>query len=211
MDDHQVVLARELDDALVDLGGAHAAHRVGGKRHDHGLGGIGDLGVDAVDVGQEVVLRGQRVVGAPGARKQRGVLEHGVARVGHEHGVARVDQRADGPQHALLGAATAHDLVAADAVDSVAVGVVGANRVEKLVLVVEGVLPVVGVGGGLLQGPHQVRRGLEVGRADRQVVDGAAGGLELAALLVEGREDLGAKQVKTLGKLHVSSPYLSIA
>ena len=202
VDDHDVVLARELDDLLVDLGRAHRAHRVCGQRDDHVLGAVRHLRVDARHVGQEVVLGRERVERARAAGERGGVAEDRVAGVGHQDGVALVDERGAQGQHALLGAAAAHDHVVRDAVHAVAVLVVGAHGVQQLVLVVQGVLPVGRVLGALDQRVYDVLRGPEVRRPHREVVDRAALGLKLAAAHVKRGKDLVSQQVKTLRELH---------
>ena len=202
VDDDHVMLARELDDLLVHLGRAHRAHRVGRQRDHHVLGAVGHLRVDSRHVWQEVMLGRERVVGARAARERDRVAEDGVARVGHEDGVARVDERGGQRQHALLRAAAAHDHVALDALYAKAVAVVAADGVEQLVLVVERVLPVGRVLGALCQGIDDVLGRPEVGRSHGEVVDGAAGRLELAATHVKGSKDLVSQQVQTLRQLH---------
>ena len=48
--DEQVVLTGERDDLVVQGVVTHRAHGVGGKRHDHVLGAVGNLGIDAGDI-----------------------------------------------------------------------------------------------------------------------------------------------------------------
>ena len=104
MDDQQVVLAGEGDDLLVDLRRAHRANRVGGQRHDHVLGAVGDLGVDARHVGQVVVLGDQRVVLELGIGDLGARLKDRIARIGHQNRITRIEQRQAQVAHALLRA-----------------------------------------------------------------------------------------------------------
>ncbi len=83
--------------------------------------------------------------------------------------------------------------------------VIIADRLLELGQVAQAVLPLRRIGSGIAQRLDHVVVRSEIRRADRQVVDGAALGLKLQALGVERAEDLRAKPIKTLGKLHVQS------
>ena len=202
VDDEQVVLAREGHDLLVEAGPRDGAHGIGGQRHDHVLGGVRDRGVDAGHIGQEVVLGVQRVVGQVGAREQARRGKDGIAGVRDQDGVARVEQGHAQVPHALLRAVAGADHIGRDARHAVAALVIGAHGVQQLGRVAQGVLPLGRVVGGLCQGVLQVAGRLEVGRAHREVVDGAALGLELQPLIVESGEDLVAEPVERARELH---------
>ena len=201
VNDQQVMGTGELDDLGVDLRRAHRAHRVCRQRHHHVLGTVGHLGVDAVHVGQEVVLGRERVEGKLGPDHHGRGAKQRVARVGDEHRVALVEQRQRQAAHALLRAVDAHDHVGRDS-DAEAALVVGADGVLELGKVRDGILPVVGVLRGRHERVHHVRRRLEVRRAHREVDDRATLGLELVPAVVERGEDLVAKLVESLRELH---------
>ena len=202
MHDEQVVLACELDDLAIELGRAHAANGVCGKRDDHVLGTVGDRGVDARHIGQKIVLSVERIVLERAAGEFDAGLEHGVARVGHEHAIALVEQRQAQMAHALLRTVDGAHHIGRDAVDVEATLVVIAYGLLEFGQVTQGVLPHLRILGGLCERlDHMVVRG-EVRRTDREVVDSAPLLFQLDAAVVESGKDLVAKAVETAGKLH---------
>ena len=202
VDDQQVVLAGEGDDLLVDLGRAHRAHRVGGQRNDHVLGAVGDLWIDARHIGQVVMLGDQRVVLELGIGDLGARLKDWVARIGYQDRIARVEQRQTQVAHALLRAVARLHHGRRNARNAKAALVVIAHGLLELGQVAQGVLPHLGVLGGLGQRLDHVVVWLKVGRAHTHVVNGLALGFKRKKLVVERGENLRAKAVETLRCLH---------
>ena len=107
--------------------------------------------------------------------------------------------------HALLASIDAHHLIRRDGHAEPPL-VVAAHGVQQLRQVPQAVLPVVLVLGCVHERLLHMGRGLKVRRAHRQVEQGAALCLQGNLALVQGRKDLVAKQVETLGKFHDKQP-----
>ena len=202
MDDQQVVLAGEGDDLLVDLGRAHRTHRVGGQRHDHVLGAVGDLWIDARHIGQIVVLGDQRVVLELGVGDLGARLKDRVARIGHQNGIARVEQRQAQVAHALLRAVTRLHHGRRNARNAKATLVIIAHGLLELGQIAQGILPHLRVLRGLGQRLDHVVVRFKVGRAHTHVVNGLTLGFKRKKLVVERGKNLRAKAVETLRCLH---------
>ena len=202
MNDQQVVLAGKSDDLLVDLGRAHRAHRVGGQRHDHVLGTIGHLGIDARHIGQVIVLRHQRIILEFGVGDLGPRLKNRVARIGNQNGVTRIEQGQAQMAHALLRAVARLHHRRRNARNAKATLIVIAHGLLEFGQVAQGILPHLGILGCLRERlDHMVVR-LKVGRAHAHVVNGLALSLQREKLVVERGEDLRAKAVETLRCLH---------
>ena len=202
MNDQQVVLAGKSDDLLVDLGRAHRAHRVGGQRHDHVLGTIGHLGIDARHIGQVIVLRHQRIILEFGVGDLGPRLKNRVARIGNQNGVTRIEQGQAQMAHALLRAVARLHHGRRNARNAKATLIVIAHSLLEFGQVAQGILPHLGILGCLRERLDHVVVRLKVGRAHAHVVNGLALSLQREKLVVERGEDLRAKAVETLRCLH---------
>ena len=202
MDDEQVMLTGKGDNLLVDFGRAHRAHRVGGQRHDHVLGTIGHFGIDARHIGQVIMLGNQRIVFELGIGDLGTRLKDRVARVGNQNGVTRIEQRQAQMAHALLRAVARLHHGRRDARNAKAALVVIAHGLLKLGQIAQGILPHLGVLGGLDQRLDHVIVRLKVRRAHAHVVNGLALGLKHKKLIIERGKYLRAKAVETLRCLH---------
>ena len=202
MDDEQVVLAGKSDDLLVDLGRAHRAHRVGGQRHDHILGAVGHLGIDARHIGQVIVLGNQRIVLELGIGDLGTRLKDRIARIGNQNGVTRIEQGQAQMAHALLRAVARLHHGRRNAGDTKATLIVIAHGLLEFGQVAQGILPHLGILGCLRERLDHVVVRLKVGRAHAHVVNGLALSLQREQFVVERGEDLRAKAVETLRCLH---------
>ena len=202
MDNEQVVLAGEGDDLLVDLGRAHRTNRVGRQRHDHVLGAVGDLGIDACHIGQVIVLGNQRIVLELGIGDLGTRLKDRVARIGNQNSVTRIEQGQAQMAHALLRAVARLHHGRRNAGDTKATLIVIAHGLLEFGQVAQGVLPHLGILGCLRERLDHVVVRLKVGRAHAHVVNGLALSLQREKLVVERGEDLRAKAVETLRCLH---------
>jgi hypothetical protein len=93
VDDHDLVLFRELDHFVEELRRRARARRVVRIVKDEHFGLGENVGGDAFQVGQEVVFLEQRQVVDDSAVILRVGAEDRVARYGHQDHVARIDQR----------------------------------------------------------------------------------------------------------------------
>ena len=130
--DEQVVLTGERDDFVVQGVVTHRSHGVGGKRHDHVLGAVGNLGIDVGDIREEIVLGVERVIRELGVGDLGTRLEDGVTWIGHEDRVAGIQQRQAQVTDALLSAVARSDHVGRDSRDTKATLVVIANSLLEL-------------------------------------------------------------------------------
>ena len=202
MDDEQVVLAGESDNLLVDLGRTHRADRVRGQRHDHILGTVGHLGIDTRHIGQVIMLGNQRIVLELGIGDLRTRLKDRVARIGNQDGVTRIEQGQAQMAHALLRAVARLHHGRRNARNAKAALIVIAHGLLEFGQVAQGVLPHLGILGGLCERLDHVAVRLKVGRAHAHVVNGLALSLQREKFVVERGEDLRAKAVETLRCLH---------
>ena len=91
--DEQVVLARDVDDALEDFAGVHRARRVIRIDDDDGLGLLRHLGADILERGVPVVFFVAEVVHRGAARERGRRRPQWIVRHGDEDLVAIVEQR----------------------------------------------------------------------------------------------------------------------
>ena len=202
MNDQQIMFAGKGDNLLVDLGRAHRADRVRRQRHDHILGTIGDLGVDARHIGQVIVLGDQWIVLELGVGDLGARLKDRIARIGNQNGVTRIEQGQAQMAHALLRAVARLHHRRRNARNAKAALVVIAHGLLKLGQIAQGILPHLGILGRLRERLDHVVVRLKVGRAHAHVVNGLALSLQREKLVVERGEDLRAKAVETLRCLH---------
>ena len=196
------MLAGKSDDLLVDLGRAHRAHRVRGQRHDHVLGAVGDLGIDACHVGQVIVLGNQWIVLELGVGNLSARLKDRVARIGNQNGVTRIEQGQAQMAHALLRAVARLHHGRRNARNAKATLIVIAHSLLEFGQVAQGILPHLGILGCLRECLDHVIVRLKVGRAHAHVINGLALSLQRKQFVVERGEDLRAKAVETLRCLH---------
>ena len=202
MDNEQVVLAGESDNLLVDLGRAHRADRVRRQRHDHILGTIGHLGIDTSHIGQVIMLGNQRIVLELGIGDLGTRLKDRVARIGNQNGVTRIEQSQAQVAHALLRTVARLHHGRRNARNAKATLIVIAHGLLEFGQVAQGILPHLGILGGLCERLDHVAVRLKVGRAHAHVVNGLALSLQREQFVVERGEDLRAKAVETLRCLH---------
>ena len=148
------------------------------------------------------MLGDQRVVLELGIGNLGTRLKDRVARIGHQDRIARVEQRQTQVAHALLRAVARLHHGRRNARNAKAALVVIAHGLLELGQVAQGVLPHLGVLGGLGQRLDHVVVRLKVGRAHAHVVNGLALGLKRKKLVVERGKNLRAKAVETLRCLH---------
>ena len=202
MDDEQVVLAGESDNLLVDLGRTHRADRVRGQRHDHILGTVGHLGIDTRHIGQVIMLGNQRIVFELGIGDLGTRLKDRVARIGNQNGVTRIEQGQAQMAHALLCAVARLHHRRRNARNAKATLIVIAHGLLEFGQVAQGILPHLGVLGGLRERLDHVVVRLKVGCAHAHVVNGLALSLQRKKLVIERGKNLRAKAVETLRCLH---------
>ena len=202
MNDQQIVLAGKGDNLLVDLGRAHRADRVRGQRHDHVLGTIGNLGIDTRHIGQVIMLGNQRIVFELGIGDLRTRFKDRVARIGNQNGVTRIEQGQAQMAHALLRAVARLHHRRRNARNAKAALIVIAHGLLEFGQVAQGILPHLGILGGLCERLDHMAVRLKVGRAHAHVVNGLALSLQREKFVVERGEDLRAKAVETLRCLH---------
>ena len=202
MNDQQIMLAGKGDNLLVDLGCAHRADRVGGQRHDHILGTIGNLGIDARHIGQVIMLGNQRIVFELGIGDLGTRLKDRVARIGNQNGVTRIEQGQAQMAHALLRAVARLHHRRRNARNAKAALIVIAHGLLEFGQVAQGILPHLWILGCPRERLDHVVVRLKVGRAHAHVVNGLALSLQREKLVVERGEDLRAKAVETLRCLH---------
>ena len=104
MDHEDVVLPGELDHAVEEVLRHDGAGRVVGVVEVHQLGPLGDIGVDAVEVGHEPELGLERHQHGLGSGQPRPARVDGVAGVGRERVVAGVQEGEVEVEDRLLGA-----------------------------------------------------------------------------------------------------------
>ena len=102
VNDHQIVLARELDHALEEREVHHLGRRIGGEREQQQLGLRPGATHRLLEVGDEVAIRCQRHGPQVAARDDHGILMDRVGRVGTQDDVSRPDRHQDEVGQPLL-------------------------------------------------------------------------------------------------------------
>ena len=148
------------------------------------------------------MLGNQRIVFELGIGDLGTRLKDRVARIGNQNSVARIEQGQAQMAHALLRAVARLHHGRRNAGDTKATLIVIAHGLLEFGQVAQGVLPHLGILGGLCERLHHVAVRLKVGRAHAHVVNGLALGLQREKFVVERGEDLRAKAVETLRCLH---------
>ena len=148
------------------------------------------------------MLGNQRIVFELGIGDLGTRLKDRVTRIGNQNGVTRIEQGKAQMAHPLLRAVARLHHGRRNARNAKATLIVIAHGLLKLGQVAQGILPHLGVLGGLGQRLDHVVVRLKVGRAHAHVVNGLALSLQHEKLIVERGEDLRAKAVETLRCLH---------
>ena len=129
-------------------------------------------------------------------------LEHGVARIGHEHRIALVKHGKAKYAHPLLRSVNGADHIGRNALHTKTPNVIVAHSLLELGQIAQGVLPHLRVLNSLCDSIDHMRVRLEIRCSHREIVDSSTLGLQSDTAVIEGGENLVTKAIESAGKLH---------